>query len=86
MAKRIEAFADKHIAHDDIKKLDELPTFEDADECLKTFDRLAVKYYQLFHGSAMLTLMPTYQSDWMEIFRALWLPLEDSFQNDASRG
>lgn len=84
IARRIEAFADKHIAHHDIKKPRELPTFNDADECLDTFDRLAVKYYQLFHGVAMSTLMPTYQYDWMEIFRVPWLPSEHSFQDDAS--
>jgi hypothetical protein len=74
VAEKIEAFADKRIAHRDVKPPRNLPTFNEVDECLDTLDRLAVKYIQLFRGDAQSSLMPTFQYDWMEIFRVPWLP------------
>jgi hypothetical protein len=74
VAEKIEGFADKRIAHHDRKPPSDLPTFGEADECLKKMDELAVKYIRLFRGQALSSLMPTIEYDWTEIFRVPWLP------------
>jgi hypothetical protein len=73
-SKRCEDFADKRVAHRDKREPKELPTFNEVDACIDLLDGLYVKYFLLFHASAMDTLLPTWQYDWKSIFRVPWLP------------
>lgn len=73
-SKNCEDFADKRVAHRDKREPRELPTFNEVDTCIDLLDELYVKYFLLFHASAMDTLLPTWQYDWKTIFRVPWLP------------
>ena len=74
-SKKCEEFADKRVAHWDNREPKEIPTFNEVDDCIALLDELYVKYYLLFHASAMDTLLPTWQYDWQAIFHVPWLPL-----------
>jgi hypothetical protein len=69
----VEDFADKRIAHHDKQQPKVLPKFKQVDVCLDTLDRIYCKYHQVFHASAMNSLMPVYQYDWKKIFTVPWL-------------
>lgn len=71
--KNCEDFADKRVAHRDKREPKELPTFNEVDACIDLLDELYVKYFLLFHASAMGTLLPVWQYDWTSIFRVPWL-------------
>jgi len=71
--KRCEDYADKRVAHRDIKEPEELPTFNEIDECIAILDELYVRYFMLFHASHMDSLLPTRQFDWKAIFRIPWI-------------
>lgn len=51
-------------------------TFNDLDQCIDAFDRIAVKYIRLIQGAGMSggTLKPTPQFDWYEEFSFAWKP------------
>ncbi len=73
----VEDFADRRIAHHDKGQPKVLPRFEQVDSCLDALDKLYCKYHEVFHASAMSTLMPVYQYDWKEIFTVPWLKYEE---------
>ena len=72
-ASKIEAFADKRIAHHDKKPPRNLPCFKDIDKCLKTLEALLKKYSLLFTATAITNVLPVYQYDWKAIFRERWI-------------
>jgi len=71
-AQKIEDFADKKIAHRDKRQLKTILTFKDVDDCIDVLAKLYMKYHLIFHGSALISLKPTYQYDWMAIFDEPW--------------
>ena len=71
--KKCERYADKIVAHIDKKKPKTLPTFKDVDLCIELLERLVLKYYTLFTGKAVNSMLPTWQYDWKEIFRTPWI-------------
>lgn len=68
-----EDFADKRIAHTDIRQINQLPKFEDLDKSVNELDQLYVKYHLIFHAESMQSLMPTYQYTWTKIFEYAWI-------------
>ena len=68
-----EEFADRRIAHHDMRGPISVPTFDEIGHCIKLLDKLYVKYHLLFYNEGMNTVMPTYQYDWKAIFREPWL-------------
>ena len=47
--------------------------FGELDECVKLLDKTYVKYHSLFYAEWVVTVMPTYQYNWKEIFLEPWL-------------
>lgn len=74
VARKVEKWADKRIAHRDRSHPKNVPTFREVDSCLDTLNKLYCKYHLLFHAKAMQSLMPVYQYDWKEIFTVPWIP------------
>jgi hypothetical protein len=70
---RCEEFADKRLAHRDKCDPKALPTYNEVDACIDLLDELYVKYHLLFHAKSMVTLLPTAQCNWTEIFRIPWI-------------
>ncbi len=68
-----EDFADKRIAHRDKKEPEDVPKFNELDDCIKLLDKTYVKYHLLFYAESIDTLMPTYQYEWKAIFLEPWL-------------
>lgn len=71
---KCEEFADRRIAHRDTRDPRTPPTFKEVDDVVDTLDQIYVKYHLVFHAGAMVSLMPTYQYDWQEIFDERWRP------------
>jgi hypothetical protein len=68
LAKNVEDFVDKDVAHLDKKPRDGVVTFGDLERCIDELNRLVCKYRTLFGGGGMSTLEPTILSDWEDIF------------------
>jgi hypothetical protein len=73
-SRRLEGFADKHVAHRDQSGLKDPPTFNDVDSCIDLLDKLYVKYHFLFHAKLIDTLFTEPKHEWKNIFRVPWLP------------
>jgi hypothetical protein len=71
---KCEEFADKRIAHYDQQAPKNLPTFNELDACIDYLEELLKKYWLLFRAVALLSVLPTWQYDWTEIFQEPWLP------------
>ncbi len=72
LGRKLEAFADKRIAHHDRRKIKQVPTFNDLDDCIDYLEELTKKYLLLFRGVARSPLV-TNLGDWQEIFREPWI-------------
>ena len=70
---KCEEFADKRIAHYDERAPSNLPTFNELDACIDYLEELLKKYWLLFRAAALLSVLPTWQYDWKEIFQEPWL-------------
>lgn len=73
-AKLCECFTDKTIAHRDIKEPKTIPTFKDVNDCIDLLEELMKKYYALFRAASLVSILPTFQYDWKEIFKKPWIP------------
>ena len=73
-SKRLEGFADKHVAHRDQSGLKDPPTFNDVDSCIDLLDKLYGKYHKFFHAEDIDTLLIEPPHDWEKIFYVPWLP------------
>ena len=73
VVKDIEHYVDRRIAHYDKRGLARpTPTFADLSSALKTIEKLVILYWQLLRGDA-ITILPTVQYDWKDIFRFRWM-------------
>jgi hypothetical protein len=72
VARILEDFADKMVAHLDKKKPKIIPSFQNVNEAIDFLDKLYIKYHLMFHAESMETLMPVYQYDWKQIFDFPW--------------
>jgi hypothetical protein len=73
VVKDIEHYVDRRIAHYDKRGLARpTPTFADLSSALKTIEKLVILYWQLLKGDA-ITILPTIQYDWKDIFRFPWM-------------
>lgn len=68
-----EAIADNRIAHWDMDDSEDVPTFEELDDCMQLLDQTYVKYHFLFYAESINTTMPTYQFKWKTVFLEPWL-------------
>lgn len=68
-----EKYADKRIAHFDKKMPKRIPTFSELDSCVDLLEVLIKKYYLLFRGGCLLSVLPTFQYDWKQIFHEPWI-------------
>ena len=72
--KDIEHYVDRRIAHYDKRGLARpTPTFAGLSSALKTLEKLVRLYWKLLKGPAEITLLPTIQYDWKDIFRFPWM-------------
>lgn len=69
----IEAFGDKFIAHNDKKKPIKLPLFQEVDDCIDLIDGLCCKYLNLLKAEGNITLSPTIQNHWKNVFEIPWI-------------
>jgi hypothetical protein len=72
VARVLEDFADKMVAHLDKKKPKVIPSFQNVNEAIDFLDKLYIKYHLMVHAGSMGTLMPVYQYDWQQIFDYPW--------------
>ena len=72
--KDIEHYVDRRIAHYNKRGLARpTPTFADLGSTLKTLEKLVILYWQLLKGHGEITMLPTIQNDWKDIFRFPWM-------------
>jgi hypothetical protein len=72
-AEKLADFASKKIAHI-VDKPTAIPTLPELDDCIGAFEKTVLRYEMLFRASAPSEMLPTWQYDWMAIFREPWLP------------
>ena len=72
-ALKVKEFVDKRIAHSDEKEPNSPVSIEDINDCLQVFDFLVKKYYSLLNRLS-IEILPTWQYDWKDIFREVWIP------------
>nr|HPM75379.1 hypothetical protein [Saccharofermentans sp.] len=68
-AKKVEAFADRVIAHRDKREPSYTPTFNDVNDAIDAMDRLCILCATIIKGENMATCKPTVQYGWLNIFR-----------------
>ncbi len=75
-AQKCEEYADRRVAHFDIKAISNIPTFADLDKCIDFLEMLIKKFYLLFRASSLTRILPVSQNkyDWKAIFKEVWLP------------
>jgi hypothetical protein len=73
-ARKCEKYADQRVAHFDKRAHQNVLTFAEIDGCIDFLEELTKKYYLLFRGNCLLSILPTYQYDWKEIFQEPWIP------------
>lgn len=69
---KVEAFADRRIAHHDTREPD-LPRFKDMDESLGALEEMYKKYHSALTAECIANLTPTVSYDWTEIFTVPWI-------------
>lgn len=75
IAKSIEAYADKRVAHfDRLEPARPFPTFNDLTAVIKVQEKLVILYWRLLKGGNLTTLLPTIIFDWQDVFRFAWKP------------
>ncbi len=72
-AASVKLFSHKRVAHYDQKAFDAVPTWKELDECLDLLETLLKKYLLLFRAESHVQIVPVWQYDWKEIFRAPWI-------------
>ena len=70
-AKKIEAFADRVIAHRDRRAPSHTPTYNEVNEAIDSMDRLSVLCSLAVGGDCSETCKPTVQDGWLLIFREM---------------
>lgn len=70
-AKKVEAFADRTIAHRDRRAPSYTPTFDDLHEAIEAMDQLATRCSLAIGGNYSDTCKPTVQYGWLLIFREM---------------
>ena len=66
-----ESFADRRVAHRDLRPPKPLK-FSDIDEAIASLDSLYCRYHLMLKADNLVTLMPTYQYDWLAVFDVPW--------------
>lgn len=70
-AKKVEAFADRVIAHRDRRPPSYTPTYDDVSEAIEAMDLLATQCSLAIGGDYSDTCKPTVQYGWLLIFREM---------------
>lgn len=71
---RIVELATDKIAHHLDREPATLPTYGDIGKAIDCLEKLIQKYGVLLNGNSTVSLLPTWQYDWTDIFRTAWLP------------
>jgi hypothetical protein len=74
VAKAIESFANKRVAHYDAQWQSTPPTYGDLETAITQIENLVKRYSLFLRGHAPEKLLPVWQYDWKCIFRAAWVP------------
>lgn len=69
----IRLFSHKRVAHYDHKAFQTVPTWQELDDCLDLLETLLKKYLSVFRAEAHVSIEPTWQFDWKEIFMMPWI-------------
>jgi HEPN superfamily AbiU2-like protein len=72
-SKKIIDYVDRQIAHKDKQGVSEVPNHNDIDEALKYLGELLKRYWLIFRGSTLMSVLPTFQYNWTEIFTLPWI-------------
>src|SRR5215831_11661098 len=71
---QIRHYVNKKLAHYDMKGLKQpVPTFNDLDDTMKSLKELLQKYNLIMRATWLSDLLPTFQFDWIEVFRIPWI-------------
>lgn len=66
---KVEAFADRVVAHNDLRPPTHTPTYNEINEAIEAMDALSVKCSMAVGGDYSDTCKPTVQYGWLTIFR-----------------
>ena len=77
-AEKCEQYSDMRIAHFDKRALKNVLTFKDIDDCIDFLEEILKKYYLIFRADMLLSVLPTWQYDWKEIFTESWIQKLDN--------
>lgn len=66
--KKVEAFADRVVAHQDRRAPCYVPTYDDIDKAIEAMDNLSVQCSSMVGGDYADTCKPTVQYGWLRIF------------------
>jgi hypothetical protein len=76
-AKICADFADERVAHWDKTNQTTVPKFGELDQAIEVLHKLYLKYHMILHAEGIVTLQPTYQYNWQEVFNYPWKPQSD---------
>jgi len=71
---RMKDYVDARIAHHAHQGPTRPPTYGDIDDCLDFVEALLIKYLTVLRAEAFVSILPTWQYDWKQIFRHPWIP------------
>lgn len=72
-SKKLRAYVNQHVAHDQAEPTAELPTLSDLHASIDTVGAAFIKYANVLTASTWLTLEAVVQDDWKAIFRRPWI-------------
>ena len=82
IGKDVSALVDRGIAHLDKRGIKNNVTYNDLDECLNQFNKIACRYITLLTSEGYSSLEPVFQFDWEKIFTVpldIRKPYEEEF-------
>lgn len=72
-ARPIKDYADRLVAHNDQRELDQVPTYVDLNAAIDLLEELLNKYMVLLKVTSVPNADPVHQADWRDAFRVPWL-------------
>jgi hypothetical protein len=71
--KTCEKFADRKLAHLDLRKVEPHPTFNDLHACIDLLEEIALKYRVILTAKGGGSLIPVILGNWKAIFEIPWI-------------
>ena len=75
---KAEQYADRIVAHRDLRGVAELPTYTEVDAVVSLFEEFLKRYELMLRACDLMSALPEVHHDWQAVFRVPWDIRKDS--------